>query len=97
MNFLYEVLYDKVRAWLLGGTAAAAVSGAVLWAVSQALDGQIPPWVTALVTAGAAQLVGLAAAYLKTETKGGAAGGEDPPPSPGTDIGQTPEAAPDAA
>ena len=97
MGFFMDVLYDKVRAWLVGGTAAGAISGGILWAVSQALSGPIPPWVTGLVTAGAAQLVGFAAAYLKTETKGGAVGGEDPPPSTGTDIGQTPEAAPDAA
>lgn len=68
-SFVFNVLYDKVRAWLLGGTAAAGISGAVLWIVSQGVDGQIPPWVTAVVTAGAAQLVGLAAAYLTTETK----------------------------
>lgn len=96
MNFIWSVLYDKVRAWLVGGTAAGAISGAVLWGISQALSSPIPPWVTGLVTAGAAQLVGFAAAYLKTETKGGVAAGEDPPPSTGTDIGQTSEAAPSA-
>jgi len=69
MNFVLNVLYDKVRAYLASGTAAGAVSGGILWLISQGLDGQIPPWVTGLVTAGAAQLVGLLAAYMKVETK----------------------------
>lgn len=72
MGRLYATLYAKVRAWLIGGSAGAAVAGAVLWAISEASGGPPPEWVIGLVTAGAAQLVGFIAAYMKPETRLGA-------------------------
>jgi hypothetical protein len=69
MDNIWHALYDKVKAYLLGGTAAAGISGALLWVISQFLDSEMPTWLPGLVTALCAQAVGLYVAYQKTETK----------------------------
>jgi len=65
---LYRGLYAKVRAWLIGGAAGAALAGAIQWAIAQACDCVLDEWAVALITTGAGHLVGFVAAYMKPET-----------------------------
>lgn len=70
MSRVWRVLYAKVKAYLVSGTAAAGIAGAVLWIVHASTDNP-PSWVDGLVPAAAAMLVGLYVAYQTPETKVG--------------------------
>ena len=65
-RFLTVRLYTKVRSYLLGGTAAAGLSGGLLWLLTQ-FNIDVSPGIAGLVPAGAAILVGLYVAYETQE------------------------------
>lgn len=65
---LYYAMYAKLRAYLVGGTAAAGISGVILWTVAEATGSAPSQIVVGLVTSGSGLLVGAIVSYMKAET-----------------------------